>query len=117
MTKTDRQQSGKRGEEIAERFLLDKGYEILERNFRHKRAEIDLIALWENNVLVFVEVKHRKGNSFGEPESFVSDNQQKSILDASESYLYAINWKKDVRFDIISINAGDEINHFKDAFY
>ncbi len=107
---------GKYGEDLAVSFLEKKGFEITERNYRYGRGEIDLIGILENKLLVFVEVKLRKGNAYGEPETFVSNAQQKLIIKAAENYLFAINWKKDIRFDIISITR-DEILHIEDAFY
>ena len=57
---------GKRGEQLAVSFLEKKGYQILATNWRHRRAEIDIIAM-DEDVLVFVEVKTRNNNNFGEP--------------------------------------------------
>ncbi|MFT6882607.1 MAG: putative endonuclease [Marinoscillum sp.] len=107
---------GKYGEDLAVSFLEKKGFEITERNYRYGRGEIDLIGILDNKLLVFIEVKLRKGNTYGEPESFVSNAQQKLIIKAAENYLFAINWEKDIRFDIISITR-EEILHIEDAFY
>ena len=90
--------------------------EIIEQNYRYKRAEIDIIAL-KDDWLVFIEVKFRKGNSFGHPEEFVSENQQQLIVQAADDYIAQINWKKNIRFDIITINPQLGIEHFEDAFY
>ena len=108
---------GKYGEELAERFLLKQGFEILEKNYRHKRSEIDLIGLKDNELLVFFEVKFRSSSDFGDPETFVSDTQIKKIKEAADDYIHGINWQKDIRFDIISIDQNDQIEHFEDAFY
>lgn len=107
---------GKYGEDLAVSYLKKKGFEVLERNFRQGRGEIDLIGLLDNELLVFFEVKLRKNNAFGEPETFVSENQQQKIFAAAEDYIYAINWQKDIRFDIISIQ-GKDLAHIEDAFY
>jgi len=107
---------GKYGEDLAVSFLEKKGFEIAERNYRFARGEIDLIGILDNKLLVFFEVKFRRGNAYGEPESFVSKAQQKLIIQGAEDYIYAIDWHKDIRFDIISI-VQDEIVHFEDAFY
>ena len=107
---------GKYGEDLAVSYLEKKGFEILERNYRYKRAEIDLIGLLANDLLVFFEVKLRKNNAFGEPETFVGERQQELILEAAEDYILGINWQKDIRFDIISIK-GDELIHIEDGFY
>ncbi len=112
------QSKGKYGEDLAVSYLESCDYEIIERNYRYGRGEIDLIGLYQNKLLVFFEIKLRKTNLFGTPETFVTENQEKLIMDAAEQYLLDINWKRDIRFDIISIS-GDppRVEHFKDAFY
>ena len=69
---------GLKGEILATDFLIKKGYAILARNWRHGREEIDLIA-WQNNVIVFVEVKARNSNHFGFPEEAVSSSKQERM--------------------------------------
>ncbi len=113
------QSIGKKGEEFAADFLASKGYNILVRNYRFKKSEIDIICE-EDDLVAFVEVKTRSSLKYGQPEVFVSLNQQKAIIRAAEEYMIETNWKKDIRFDIISVFLkGDayEIEHFKDAFY
>lgn len=112
----DNQAKGKYGEDLAVSFLEEKGFEIIERNYRYKRGEIDIIAMFENVLLVFIEVKIRKNDDFGSPETFVSNKQQRLIISGAEDYVYAINWHKDIRFDIITIT-NDQIEHIEDAFY
>ncbi|NQZ76642.1 MAG: YraN family protein [Ekhidna sp.] len=104
------------GEEKAQKHYESEGYEILEKNYRYKRAEIDLIVLKDEKVLVFVEVKMRSSNSFGEAETFVSESQQERIREAAEDYIYGINWMKDIRFDIVSVDKEGNIMLFEDAF-
>ena len=113
----DNKNRGKYGEDAARRYLNKLGYEVLEMNFRHRRAEIDIIALLENELLVFIEVKLRSRLDFGEPENFVSNAQKRMIIQAAEEYIYGINWHKDIRFDIITVNPKGEVEHFVDAFY
>ncbi len=108
---------GKYGEDLAVSYLQNKGFEITERNYRHRRGEIDLIGILRNELLVFFEVKLRKRKDFGDPETFVTRAQERSIIDAAEAYIYGINWQKDIRFDIIAITSGSEIEHIEDAFY
>ena len=74
--------TGEWGEQLAARFLEDKGLRILERNWRFSRAEIDLIAE-EGEVLVFVEVKTRTSDYFGPPERFVSARKRQLLADAA----------------------------------
>ncbi|MFT6868555.1 MAG: putative endonuclease [Cyclobacteriaceae bacterium] len=112
----DNKAKGKYGEDLAVSYLKKKGFEIVERNYRHSHGEIDIIGMMKNELLIFVEVKSRKGNNYGEPETFVSSAQQKLIISTAEHYIYAINWMKDIRFDIVSI-IGQKVDHIEDAFY
>jgi putative endonuclease len=114
----DRKTKGKIGEAMAETFLKKKGIEILEKNYRYGRGEIDLIGLKDNRLLIFVEVKYRKNDQFGQPESFVSTSQQQLIMATAEEYIHGINWQKDIRFDIVAIDESTgELTHLEDAFY
>ncbi|KXX72384.1 YraN family protein [Flammeovirga sp. SJP92] len=119
-TKTQQQQTGTKGEAIASDFLIEKGYKILERNYRYKRNEIDIICQ-KDNFLVFVEVKTRKSKSFGNPEEHVSQKQINCIQEASIQYQneYSGTFLL-VRYDIISLimnkNEVLEILHLEDAF-
>lgn len=112
------QSSGQKGEDLAAQFLEEKGYQIVERNFRYKRAEIDMIAR-KGNLLVFVEVKARSSTTFGYPEDFVDEKKAALIITAADYYINAINWEGLIRFDIVSIMLKSQmsIRHFEDAFY
>lgn len=106
------------GEQQAVAFLSRNGYEILEQNYRCGRNEVDIISLIDNRLLVFTEVKLRRNNHFGDPEQFVTEAQQDRIMEVAEDYVEAINWTKDIRFDIIAINdSTGELRHFVDAFF
>jgi putative endonuclease len=107
---------GKEGENLAAAFLQQKGFEIVARNYRHRKAEIDLIVK-RDNWLIFVEVKTRSSSAFGEPEAFVDWKKANKIFEAAEEYIFAKDWKSHVRFDVISIKLGapPEIKHFEDA--
>lgn len=111
--------SGKEGEEIAAKYLESKGYEILARNYRLKRWEIDIIGK-EKEVYVFVEVKSRSSSDFGFPEDFLTPQQEERIRSAAIYYLAQQNMTpKDIRFDVISVlinGENTEIEHFEDAF-
>jgi putative endonuclease len=116
---SDKIKKGKEGEDLAAKFLESKGYEIIERNFRHKRNEIDLIVK-KTNWLIFVEVKYRTSAAFGYPEDFVDYKKVRNVVDAAVEYQYKINWKGNVRYDIVSVlemHGKTEIKHFEDAFY
>lgn len=106
---------GKEGEDTAVNYLLEMGYTISQRNYRHKRGEIDIIAEKDKTV-VFVEVKLRSKNKFGNPEETVSNQKIELIRATAENYIYESNWKGNIRFDIISISPGKECLQFEDAF-
>ncbi len=111
---------GKTGEALARRYLEEKGYRILEANWRYRRAEVDLIAM-DGPVLVFVEVKTRGSDAFGKPEEFVTSQKEQLITDAAMEYMEAIGHDWELRFDIISILFRNEkdyrLEHFRDAFF
>lgn len=109
---------GQNGEQWAVDFLISKGYAILERNFRYKKSEIDIIAQ-KHKLLVFVEVKTRTSLAFGVPEESVSRNKIRLILAGAEAYVKRIDWFYDIRFDIIAIHSQNQLQilHIEDAFY
>ena len=80
--------TGNIGEENAVNYLIQNKFTILERNYRFKRCEIDIIAK-KDNCIHFIEVKIRKNNLFGYPEDFVSDNQ-KNRIKLAEKIIYTI---------------------------
>lgn len=109
---------GKKGEKIASDFLKNKNYEILETNWRHKKLEIDIIAKHQNTIVI-VEVKTRKSELFGEPETFVDKKKQKFLFTAANEYILKHMLTNDARFDIISIllnNNKYKIKHIENAF-
>ncbi len=111
--------TGTKGEKLATTFLQDKGYAVLETNWRFKNLEADIIATIAKT-LVIAEVKTRKSNYFGEPETFVNKQKQKNLIKAANEYVLRNKLDMEVRFDIISIVMGDsqmKINHIEDAFY
>ncbi len=111
---------GRKGESLAKTFLEGLGYEILDENWTHGKAEIDLVA-YKDKVIIFAEVKTRTGNSFGEPEDFVDNRKQKLIAEAADEYIYLMDHQGEVRFDIISVlfdkNANYTLKHIEDAFW
>lgn len=111
---------GKAGEQIAYNYLKEKGYQVLEQNWRYRRAEVDLIAR-HGEVLVFVEVKTRSSQAFGEPEEFVSTQKENLLSSAASAYMEAINHDWEIRFDIIAVLFQSEqsysIKHIEDAFF
>ena len=115
---TDKKTKGMKAEEDAANFLSAKGYEIVERNYRYKHAEIDIIVKKEN-VLIFVEVKSRSKVKFGMPEAAISEKKAAKIIEGAEAYLLEKNWQGPIRFDVVAIiqDKKQEIMHFEDAFY
>lgn len=112
-------QLGRWGEQLAEKFLQQQGYKILNRNFRTPYGEIDLIAR-KACVLVFVEVKTRSSNSFGNPEEAVTASKLTHIIESAESYLQEYpELEQDWQIDVIAIRkiSGQhpEIVHFENV--
>ena len=110
---------GQSGEKAAAAYLAGQGYNIVHRNYRYKRAEIDLIAQKEK-LLVFVEVKTRKSDRYGFPEEAVNQKKTDLFLLAADHYIDQTNWQHDVRFDIISVTGNENnwhIHHIEDAFH
>ena len=93
---------GNQGEALAVQFLSDKGFTILETNWRTGKAEIDIIAQ-KDNIILFVEVKTRSYNTLGNPEDFVSKHKQALMIDAATIYCEQTNHYGEVRFDVIAI--------------
>lgn len=100
----------------AVRFLQEEGYTVLERNFRSRVGEIDIIAL-DGEYLVFIEVKYRKTAGSGYPEEAVGAAKQRRISRAAEYYcmIRGISPDAGIRFDVIAIDGG-QIRCFKNAF-
>ncbi|RDC54989.1 YraN family protein [Pedobacter chinensis] len=111
---------GKEGESIAKQYLVNNGYEVLDENWTHGKAEVDLI-VYKDGIMVFVEVKTRTSIAFGQPEEFVHKSKQKQMELASSEYIEIMNHKNDIRFDIIAItftkNKNYNLNHIEDAFW
>lgn len=112
------QVAGKRGEDLARKFLEDKGYLFVTANWRCKAGEIDLI-MQQGARLVFVEVRSRRPTSFGAGYETVAWQKQKKLLRAGKWYIQQVRWQGDARFDVVSIvdEAGQPaIEHIEYAF-
>ena len=110
---------GKKGEQLAVDYLLKKDYQILERNYRFQKAEVDIIAQI-NDTLAIVEVKTRSTKDFGNPQDFVKPKQIQRLVKAVDEFVLVNGLDVEVRFDIIAIvKTGKqfEIEHLEDAFY
>ncbi len=112
---------GRRGEDLAHRYLRSAGFTVIARNYRPNagEAEVDIVAR-DNDIVVFVEVKSRLSTEFGSPERAIDHEKQKRIVRAARSYTTraGLAWNQ-VRFDTISIvfTKPPSIVHQQDAFF
>lgn len=110
---------GKKGEQLAVDFLVKNNYEIIERNYRFDKAEVDIIAR-KDSILAIVEVKTRSTVDFGNPQDFVKPKQIQRLVKAVDEYVTVNDLDVEVRFDIIAIvKDGKKFNieHLENAFY
>ncbi|RXG14331.1 putative endonuclease [Leeuwenhoekiella aestuarii] len=110
---------GKWGEQYAADYLEREGYEILERNWFFNKAEIDIIAQ-KDNQLVIVEVKTRNSDFFGDPQEFIKPSKIKLLVKAANEYIISNDLDIETRFDVIAVlknKTQEKLEHFKDAFY
>ena len=111
---------GKWGEDLAADYLAHLGIKILNRNWRFKRAEVDIIAQ-DGAILVFVEVKARSNLSFGPPEEMIDSRKKSMLYHAASAYMLETGYEGEIRFDILAITKEPhkmvEIRHFRDAFH
>ena len=109
---------GQEGEKIAAQYLKSKGYIIHHTNWRMSHLEIDIIAE-HNDELIFVEVKTRSSDEFGEPEEAVDYQKEKDLIRLANTYLENLHLEVLSRFDIIAIILNESetnLTHFEDAF-
>jgi len=110
---------GKKGEQLAVGFLLKNNYEIIERNYRFDKAEVDIIARIKDT-LAIIEVKTRSSTEYGNPQDFVKPKQIQRLVKAVDEYVNVNDLDVEVRFDIIAIvkeNNNFNIEHLENAFY
>lgn len=112
----NQREKGKAYEEQAARYLAEHGFVLLEKNFRSRQGEVDLIGFHEN-CLVFVEVKYRKSASAGLPEEAVGSQKQSRICQASDYYrlTHPEEEGRQIRYDVVAI-CGEEICWHQNAF-
>lgn len=112
--------TGALGEQEACRYLEDLGYEVLERNWRHGKDELDIIARTARE-LVIVEVKTRSTADHGQPEEAVKKGKRSKMIKAANAYVQANGTDLALRFDIVSViihpSGKPYIHHIPDAFY
>jgi len=113
---------GKFGEDIASKYLEEKGYKIKERNYRTFLGEIDIITEYKGSI-IFIEVKTRRSDKFGYPEEAINFNKQQKIIKNALCYLAKYNlWKTNYCFDVILVSISNHkevkrIKHIRNAFY
>ena len=110
---------GQLGEDLAVDFLQKNGYEILDRNWRFQKAEVDIIAQ-KAGILAVVEVKTRSSLEFGLPQDFVKPKKIQLLVKAINEYVISRDLDVTVRFDIIAIHytkTAIDIEHIEEAFY
>ncbi len=111
---------GIKGEQIGAEFLLNKGYNILHKNWRSGKKEVDIVA-FKDDILVIVEIKTRSKSIISYPEEAVTRKKQEFLRIAATDYTAQFPQYINVRFDIISIildkDIVKEIVHFEEAFY
>ena len=111
---------GRRGEDIAHRFLDRHGFIVVARNYRtlNGSAEVDLVA-WEADTLVFVEVKTRESGDFGPPDRAIGEAKEQHLLRAAREFARRIDTPMEkVRFDVINVilTRPPSVTHVRDAF-
>ena len=109
---------GRWGEDLAAAFLEEKGYTIIERDWKSGHHDLDIVAK-DGSTLVIVEVKTRRNRLYGNPEEAIDYRKRRSLLSAINHYTKSYRIYSQVRFDIISIvgNIGEksEIDHIIDV--
>lgn len=109
---------GELGEALATIHLKKNNFEIMERNWRYGKEEVDIIAK-KGDEIVIVEVKTRNSDFFGEPEQAVSKSKQTHLVRAAHAYVTKKDIDLEVRFDVIGIvinNKERRLNHIEGAF-
>ena len=103
MMSLDKKQIGQYGENLAEAYLNEKGYKLAAKNWRCSIGELDLIA-WQGEMLVFIEVRTRRGKKFGSPEESITPTKQAKLIELAYTFM-AENNHQDCpwRIDVIAI--------------
>ncbi len=109
------QQTGKDAEDQAREYLCQQGLQCLERNFRIRRGEIDLIML-DGDEVVFVEVRARAGGQFGDGIDSITVGKRKRLIAAAAGWLQRQRQEPATRFDVVGIDANGQATWIKDAF-
>ncbi len=102
MQQNSRRGLGRRGEDLAARYLVARGYELVARNWRCEVGELDLVAR-DGDCLAFVEVRTRRGEMLGSPEESVTSAKQARLIALAEAYVQAYDWSGDWRIDVVAV--------------
>jgi putative endonuclease len=97
---------GRKGEDMAAAWLTEKGYNILHRNWRHGRYEVDIIAT-RNGTYHFIEVKSGHAGEYGYPEERVNKNKLKNMMKGAAAWLYQTPGNKHVQYNVLAITIRD----------
>ncbi len=106
---------GRRGEDIAAERLANRGYRLIERNFRTREGEVDLIG-WDGPVLAFIEVKARRGRAYGLPEEAITPTKSERLIAVAWAYMQAMDQApEDWRIDavLIEFGVGNSVRRFE----
>ena len=109
---------GQQAESLAAQYLTNRGYQILEKNYRSGRAEVDIIGQI-GALIIFIEVKSLQKTFYGNPEDRIGEHKKHMLFQAANDYQIDKNWDQEIRFDAISVNfypQAIKIEHFEDAF-
>ncbi len=117
---SSRRETGISGERLAADFLMRKGYKILQKNYRCKEGEIDIVAQ-QDDCLIIVEVRTRKGSNFGTPEESITSAKKERLVSLADAYIQncdicPASW----RIDVVAIELGannkiSRLNHIENA--
>lgn len=111
---------GETAEELAARYLVERGFTVLERNWQSRLGEVDLI-VQKGVLLAFVEVRFRRSAAFGRPEETVTRAKQRKVILAAFDYARRrrLLERRAIRFDVVAVvsaRGGPRILHLEDAF-
>ncbi len=113
-TKANRER-GRQFEELARKYFVEHGFEILEKNWQAGHKEIDLIVKKDNQI-VFVEVKSASSKRFGHPSERVDKRKIRNLSHAANQYILVNNLQNvDMRFDVVTF-VDDQLEHYENAF-
>ncbi|NOQ64975.1 MAG: YraN family protein [Methyloprofundus sp.] len=108
-------QKGEKYEDFALQYLLEQGLSLVERNYRCRMGELDLI-MQEKEALVIIEVRYRANDRYGSASESVSKKKQARIIAATKHYIVTHKVNRPMRFDVVAITGDSPLNWIKNAF-